>query len=86
MRLRTTSTSANGLPSLSSGDDEAARHISAACSVNGDFAVIYTPVGGDITVKPGVLNKGCKGVWFNPRTGKKTPAKKTRIMISICRI
>jgi len=76
VRFRTTSTTANGLPSLSPGDDEAVRHLSASCSENGDLAVIYVPVGGEFTVELSVLNKRCKGEWFNPRTGKKTPAKK----------
>ena len=78
MRLRTTSTSTNGLPSLSSGDNEAVRHISAICSANGDLALIYSTVGGDIAVKSGVLKNGYKSEWFNPRTGKKTPAEKTQ--------
>jgi len=75
-RLRTTSTSPNGEPALSSpSGDDAARRISASRSKKGDLAVIYFPVGGEITVKQGVLKKGLEAEWFNPRNGRRSPAR-----------
>lgn len=76
VRLRTTSTSPNGEPSLSSpGGDDAARHISASRSDKGDLAVIYFPVGAEVKIKLGTLKEGLKAEWFNPRNGRRTPAQ-----------
>jgi len=77
VRLRTTSTSPNGEPSLSSpGGDDAARHVSASRSEKGDLAVIYFPIGGEVTVKPGALKRELKAEWFDPRNGSRSPARR----------
>ena len=75
VRFRTTETSANGEPALSTaGSDEASRHISASRSENGDLAVVYCPVGNEIVIRPGLLKKGLRAEWFNPRSGERLNA------------
>jgi len=56
-------------------DDDPARHISASRSEKGDLAMIYFPVGGEVKLKRGMLKKGLKAEWFNPRNGDRSPAK-----------
>ena len=65
------------------GDEEAVTHISASCSDEGDLAVIYSPTGGKITMKSGILAEGIKAQWFNPRNGKRTPAGKQQPSVYI---
>lgn len=43
---------------------EPAKFIAAAKTLKGDIAVIYLPVGGEITI-----NVSARGEWFDPRTG-----------------
>jgi len=76
VRLRTTSTSPNGEPSLSSpGSDDPMRKMCGLRSEKGDMAVVYFPAGGRMRVKAGALKKALKAEWFNPRDGKSSPAK-----------
>lgn len=56
-------------------DDDPARYISASRSERGDLAAIYFPVGGEAKVRQAVLKKRLRGEWFNPRNGKRSPAK-----------
>jgi len=75
-RLRTTGTSPNGEPSLSSpGAEDDGRRICGLRSEKGDLAMVYFPAGGEITVKPGALQKGLKAEWLNPRVGKRMAAE-----------
>ncbi|MGQ9588888.1 MAG: apiosidase-like domain-containing protein, partial [Planctomycetota bacterium] len=75
VRFRTTETSANGEPALSTPYEErAGRHIAAARSEAGDLAVIYAPAGGRIALARGILREGLRAEWFDPRTGRRPPA------------
>jgi hypothetical protein len=75
MRFRTTSTSGNGEPALSTpGGEDDPKQIRNLRNDNGDLAIIYFPAGGSVTVKEGTLVSGLKSRWYNPRTGRWTPA------------
>ena len=50
---------------------EPARYIAAAWSEQGDLALIYLPMGGEVRLRPGMLRGGLDVHWFDPRTGKK---------------
>lgn len=76
VRFRTTATSANGEPALSTpGAGEAARHVAAACSAGGDLAVVYLPAGGTVTLDTSRLKPDLRARWYNPRTGEGEPAR-----------
>jgi len=78
VRFRTTSTSANGEPALSSpGGDDATPRICGLRSPEADLAVLYFTVGGQARIKPGSLAKETRARWYNPRNGKRTDAGKT---------
>ena len=75
LRLRTTKTSPNGEPALETAtSDPASRHISASRSEQGNLAVVYCPVGGDLVIQPGILKDGLKAQWFNPRSADRLDA------------
>ncbi len=75
VRFRTTSTSPNGEPSLSSpGADDPFRKACGLRSQEGDVAVIYLPAGGEVAVERGALAKGLRAEWFNPRDGSRSSA------------
>jgi hypothetical protein len=75
-RFRTTSTSANGEPALSTpGGEDDPQLVCGLRSKKGDLAVIYFPAGGQAEVKAGSLAEGLKTQWYNPRTGERGPAK-----------
>ena len=77
VRLRTTSTSPNGEPALSSpGSDDPLRKVCGLRSRSGDLAVLYFPAGGEIELKPGALAKELAPQWYNPRTGERTRARR----------
>lgn len=78
VRFRTTSTSANGEPALSSpGGDDAAPRICGLLSPATDLAVLYFTAGGQARIKPATLDKGLRARWYNPRDGKWADASKT---------
>ena len=78
VRFRTTSTSANGEPALSSpGGDDAMPQICGLRSQQGDLAVLYFVAGGQARIKPDSLGKVTAAQWYNPRNGKKTAAVRT---------
>jgi hypothetical protein len=56
------------------GGNNPARHVSASRSERGDLAVVYLPIGGELKLRPGVLAEGLTPEWFDPRTGRRTPA------------
>jgi len=71
VRFRTTTTSANGEPALSSpGGDESAPAVVGLRSRRGDLAVLYFSAGGVAKVKSDSLNASLRAHWFNPRTGQ----------------
>ncbi len=75
MRFRTTSTSRNGEPSLSTpGGEDDPKQICGLRNDGGDLAIIYFPAGGSVNVKKGMLVPDLKTRWYNPRTGRWTPA------------
>lgn len=57
------------------GGTDPARHVAIAASEEGDLAVAYLPVGGEVTLKADRLAEGLIGDWFDPRTGGSRPAK-----------
>ena len=76
VRFRTTKTSPNGEPAVSTpGGGAAAEHVAAACSPTGDVAVVYLPVGGTIEVNTTKLQPGWRSRWFNPRSGEDQVAR-----------
>lgn len=78
VRFRTTSTSPNGEPALSSpGGDDAAPRICALRSSETDLAALYFAAGGQARIRSGALSKGVNAQWYNPRDGKRTDADKT---------
>ena len=78
VRFRTTSTSANGEPALSSpGGDDAAPQICGLRSPEADLAVLYFAAGGQARIKPGSLTKEARTQWYNPRNGKWADADET---------
>jgi hypothetical protein len=57
------------------GGDDPAKHVAAASADDGDLAVLYLPVGGEVRLKADRLTEGLKAEWFDPRTGKRKDAK-----------
>lgn len=74
MRLRTTATSANGLPSLKVGSDAEAS-VAAVRSPQRDRAAIFVTRGALLSVDMDQLREGLKAQWFDPRTAERRPAK-----------
>jgi len=71
VRFRTTSTTANGEPALSSpGGDDAMPLICGLGSPEKDLAVLYFAAGGQARIEPAALDKEVKAQWYNPRDGK----------------
>jgi hypothetical protein len=70
VRLRTTTTSDNGLPGVATGGPEA-RHVQATRDADGSYAMIYLPAAGQtVTVDTSKLSgKRLKAWWYDPRTG-----------------
>jgi len=71
-RFRTTSTSANGEPALSSPSAQNA--MPAVCALRSperDLAVLYFSAGGQARIQPGALDSGIKAQWYNPRNGQR---------------
>jgi hypothetical protein len=56
------------------GGDDPAKYVAAAWSDDGDLAVVYLPVGGEVKLRMDKLVDGLKVEWFDPRTGKRTKA------------
>ena len=78
VRFRTTSTSPNGEPALSSpGGDDAMPQICGLRSPDADLAVLYFAAGGQARIKTGALVEKLNAQWYNPRNGKRTDADKT---------
>jgi hypothetical protein len=76
MRFRTTSTSRNGEPALSTpGGEDDPKQICGLRNDDGDLAIIYFPAGGSVTVENESLVPGLKVRWYNPRTGRWTVAE-----------
>ena len=76
VRLRTTSTSINGEPSLATaGADDAVPPVVGLRWKKGDLAVLYFPAGGRVRIDPDRLESGLRTQWFNPRTGQRTAAQ-----------
>lgn len=55
------------------GAGDSGRHIAASRSEEGDLAVVYLPAGGNVKLDEGVLKRGLKAEWFDPRTGSRSP-------------
>jgi hypothetical protein len=71
VRLRTTATSFNGEPSLSSpGGDDAMPPVVGLRSRKGDLAVLHFAAGSRAKVRPDALKGDLDAKWFNPRTGQ----------------
>ncbi|MDI9430706.1 MAG: DUF4038 domain-containing protein [Planctomycetota bacterium] len=75
VRFRTTVTSPNGEPALSSpGGDETIPAVVGLRSPEGDLAVLYFSAGGTAKIESSRLDDGVQARWFNPRTGRWSPA------------
>lgn len=78
VRFRTTKTSVNGEPAVATAGavgDHRSRHVSASTSSNGDLAIIYCPVGMEISIKSDRLKEGLTAQWINPRSGQRLNAR-----------
>jgi hypothetical protein len=73
VRLRTTTTSDNGLPGLAT-TDQGPRHVQATRDASGSYAMLYVPTAGQtVTVDTSTLSgKRLKAWWYDPRTGEAT--------------
>ncbi len=71
VRFRTTVTSPNGEPALSSpGGDETTPAVVGLRSPEGDLAVLYFSAGGAAQIESSRLHDGVQARWFHPRTGR----------------
>jgi hypothetical protein len=52
------------------GDQNTAAYVSAARSINKDWALLYLPVGQTISLRPEELARPTFLRWFNPRSGQ----------------
>jgi hypothetical protein len=76
VRFRTTATSPNGEPSLSSpGGSDDMPAVVGLRSQKGDLAVLYFSAGGAARLRPGTLDGNLTAQWYNPRTGQRSSAK-----------
>ena len=76
VRFRTTVTSPNGEPALSSpGGDEAIPAVAGLRSPSGDLAVLYFSSGGAVRIRQNSLVASPRARWFNPRTGQWSSAE-----------
>jgi hypothetical protein len=57
------------------GGDDPAHFVAAARSADGDLAVLYLPVGGEVALRPGALAPGVRAQWFDPRDGSRRTAQ-----------
>ena len=64
-----------GLLGAQPGGTDPARHVSASRSKKADLALLYLPVGGNVTLRPGVLAANLRAEWFDPRSGQRSIAK-----------
>ncbi|UCH33428.1 MAG: DUF4038 domain-containing protein [Armatimonadota bacterium] len=76
VRLRTTETSANGLPGVATGGREVL-HVQATRDATGSYAMLYMATGGQtVTVDSSKLSgKRLRAWWCDPRTGAATAAE-----------
>ena len=73
MRLRTSETSANGLPGLDTSSDDYVS-VGAARTLDGAQAAIFVTHGAALDVDMGQLQDGMRTQWFNPRTAERQEA------------
>jgi hypothetical protein len=66
-----------GLLASQPGGNDPAAFVAAARSDKGDVAVLYLPLGGEVTLKTEGLAPGLTAEWFDPRTGQRSPVKGT---------
>jgi hypothetical protein len=75
VRFRTTVTSPNGEPALSSpGGDESTPAVVGLRSPRGDLAVLYFSAGRAAKIKSNRLAEARKAQWYDPRSGRWSPA------------
>lgn len=74
MRLRTTTTSTNGLPAVRSGAAKDAS-IAAARSAQGDRAVVFVTHGATLKIDFTRLQSGMQARWLDPQTAQRQPAQ-----------
>jgi hypothetical protein len=76
VRFRTTTTSANGEPALSSpGGESAIPAVVGLRAPAGDLAVLYYSTGGAARIASGSIAADLRARWFNPRSGTYTSAQ-----------
>jgi hypothetical protein len=71
MRLRTTKTTTNGLPPLSSPGPQLSTHqfVATARALDSSFALAYIPIGGKVTLNLNSIPSARSARWYNPRSG-----------------
>jgi hypothetical protein len=57
------------------GGGDPARYVASASTEEGDLAILYVPVGGAVSLRPGRLAEGLAAQWCDPRTGRRIPAR-----------
>ena len=78
VRFRTTATSPNGEPAVSTpGGEDAEPRVCGLCSPGADLAVLYFTAGGQARIKLESLAKEARARWYNPRDGTWANADKT---------
>ncbi|GAA5522752.1 glycoside hydrolase family 140 protein [Aliifodinibius salicampi] len=57
------------------GGDDPTKYVATASATDGDFAIIYLPEGGKVTLETDQLASELKGEWMNPRDGSRQEAQ-----------
>jgi hypothetical protein len=61
---------ADGLLTSQPGGGDPAKFVAAARTPEGDLALVYLPVGGEVRIKLDQLGQEPRGTWLDPRTGE----------------
>jgi len=62
------------LVAVQPGESDVRRHISASRADAGDLALVYSPGNPAVELRTASLSANLAAVWFDPRTGRRTPA------------
>ncbi|WP_406693782.1 DUF4038 domain-containing protein [Singulisphaera sp. Ch08] len=57
------------------GGDDPAHFVGSARTEEGDLAILYLPVGGEVSLQSQRLANTISAQWIDPRTGKRVPAR-----------
>lgn len=65
----------DGLLTSQPAGDDPARFVGAARTEEGDLAILYLPVGGEVSLRAQRLKPDLSAYWVDPRTGNRIPAQ-----------